>query len=482
MDSSPYNQRLNALIIKVFNNGKFIDTSTFLLRVLFRVQKFYLLWSNTNSVPMGKDLLCYSHQLQSSQLSQLKSSEKANKIMIWCHHVYCAYFQAYSIPRFYSMIRFAVDASDHPKELFKKVLKNSQLYLEQKHQNKLNYLSQMLDEWMSSDNVFGSAEAVHLKYLVQFIDRFYVSDICYTNGNVSELYERYEYLMKAINFLKKNHNQFCRITDLLTGPYHLLELVLQTVIYNDRGGALVNDVRIGRLCRILQQDTDRTYKKMAYKIVQRCTLLGYYYFYCRYQFAEGIKCMYKGMKIFHRIKNRTKCSWITSHHLDAFCMMLYISGNFSQCEEVNEQLKLFLAQNNLPKQERYDMFLKKGRKTDMFLTQNIKERLETMLKNIYNKNCDYKIQKWNKGIIQYITDDICHNILKNAFRLRQCNYVKCNRKDLKSFKMCKRCKIAFYCTKKHQKLDWNTKHRKYCVAMRERHANVFFIENIDVEV
>eukprot|EP01084_Bolivina_argentea_P303488 523972_1 len=465
MDSSPYDQRLNLLIINVFNSGKFIDTSTFLLRVLFRVQKFYLLWSNKNSVPMEKE----DFQLQ------------ANKIMIWCNHVYCIYFQVYSIPRFYSrMIRFAVDASDHPKELFKKVLKNSQLYLEQKHQNKLNYLSQMLDEWMSSDNVFGSAEAVHLVYLVQFIDRFCN---CRYNHNLSELSERYEYLMKAIKFLKKNinHKQFCRLTEV-TGPYRLLEQVLETVIYNDRTAALVNDVRIGRLCRILQQDIDMTDMKLAYKILQRCNLFGHYYFYCRYKFAKGIKYMYKGMKISHRIKNPTKYSWNTSHHLSAFCMMLYISGNFSQCEEVNEQLKLFLAQNNLPKQEKCDILLKKGRKHNMFLTHNIKERLTIMVKDIYHKNRDNKIQKWNKEIIQYITEDICHNVLKNAFRLRQCNYVKCNRKDLKSFKMCKRCKIAFYCTKKHQKLDWNTKHRKYCVAMRERHANVFFIENIDVEV
>ena len=60
------------------------------------------------------------------------------------------------------------------------------------------------------------------------------------------------------------------------------------------------------------------------------------------------------------------------------------------------------------------------------------------------------------------------NMLKNIAMLKQCNYIKCNRKDLDKYKVCKRCKSAFYCCRNHQKKDWNTSHRVHCVQRKRR--------------
>ena len=57
---------------------------------------------------------------------------------------------------------------------------------------------------------------------------------------------------------------------------------------------------------------------------------------------------------------------------------------------------------------------------------------------------------------------------KNLIAMKQCNYIKCNKKDLESYKVCKQCKSAFYCCRKHQKLGWNAVHREYCVKNEKR--------------
>ena len=57
----------------------------------------------------------------------------------------------------------------------------------------------------------------------------------------------------------------------------------------------------------------------------------------------------------------------------------------------------------------------------------------------------------------------------NTIKAKYCNYNECNRKDLKRYKICKRCKSVFYCNRKHQKFDWNRgKHSKECIDRPRR--------------
>ena len=63
-------------------------------------------------------------------------------------------------------------------------------------------------------------------------------------------------------------------------------------------------------------------------------------------------------------------------------------------------------------------------------------------------------------------------ILKNMAAYKECNWMGCLKKD-KKLRRCKRCKCVFYCSKRCQKLDWNsfftmkcgrsiTPHRYFC--------------------
>ena len=85
------------------------------------------------------------------------------------------------------------------------------------------------------------------------------------------------------------------------------------------------------------------------------------------------------------------------------------------------------------------------------------------------------VQRIEQIMTRYIMTDATFNIIINMTKGKECNYDKCNRKDLKRYKVCKRCKSVYYCNRLHQKLDWNNgnyRHKNYCVAREERDYNI----------
>eukprot|EP01084_Bolivina_argentea_P042399 78177_1 len=89
------------------------------------------------------------------------------------------------------------------------------------------------------------------------------------------------------------------------------------------------------------------------------------------------------------------------------------------------------------------------------------------LKKSGNRRKNHKIWKnifkWN----YYYKDLKSYNVLKNICMMKECNYSKCRKKNIKLKKCCK-CKSVYYCCITHQKIDWNIKHRKQCQLLNER--------------
>ncbi len=54
-------------------------------------------------------------------------------------------------------------------------------------------------------------------------------------------------------------------------------------------------------------------------------------------------------------------------------------------------------------------------------------------------------------------------VLENIVAIKECNYVKCQRKDVK-LRICARCLAVYYCERKCQKKDWKM-HKKDCFAI-----------------
>ena len=79
-----------------------------------------------------------------------------------------------------------------------------------------------------------------------------------------------------------------------------------------------------------------------------------------------------------------------------------------------------------------------------------------------SKQCDNKTDlRLCKNLKRYFMNKSRFYTMMNIIKLRQCNYMKCRRFDLKGLKACKRCKSVFYCNRRHQKLHWKT-HKNNC--------------------
>lgn len=81
--------------------------------------------------------------------------------------------------------------------------------------------------------------------------------------------------------------------------------------------------------------------------------------------------------------------------------------------------------------------------------------------NLYQMNQITSPRFIEKMEICLIKDNI-YCVIGNVLKNKQCNYKQCQRKDLFKYKICKKCKKALYCSRKHQKKDWKQDHRKDC--------------------
>ena len=71
--------------------------------------------------------------------------------------------------------------------------------------------------------------------------------------------------------------------------------------------------------------------------------------------------------------------------------------------------------------------------------------------------------------IGYIKDDRYYQIIKNITNLKECNYDKCRKKNVK-LRKCKQCVSVYYCTccREHRKYDWNANHKRECKVLTSR--------------
>ena len=137
----------------------------------------------------------------------------------------------------------------------------------------------------------------------------------------------------------------------------------------------------------------------------------------------------------------------------------FITGFKTWCSTINKNSEFYANNRNdhatLIQAFRYRMYL------------------ENMQDQSFKKRRSHCVQ-YIKRMGQCLINPIYYNIMNNFIKMRQCNYNKCNRKDLAKYKICKRCKSVFYCCRRHQKLDWNRgDHKTFCVERESRDYSIF---------
>ena len=64
-----------------------------------------------------------------------------------------------------------------------------------------------------------------------------------------------------------------------------------------------------------------------------------------------------------------------------------------------------------------------------------------------------------------------YQTLRNIIVMKECIYSKCRANNIK-LQTCSTCKSVYYCSKKHQKLDWKMKHRLECKEFDKRNLDL----------
>eukprot|EP01084_Bolivina_argentea_P095998 172568_1 len=158
----------------------------------------------------------------------------------------------------------------------------------------------------------------------------------------------------------------------------------------------------------------------------------------------------------------------TLHFVYRYMIHLYKSlGKYNKCKK---WLKLSIELNkytNIYKKSDDDIQdledIRNGRYTKLILPVR-----EFIWKSKRNTTLGNGFERWQIEKLRiYFKNKKSYQIMKNICCAKECNLFQCKRKDTKLNK-CSKCQSVFYCSKKHQKMDWKIQHRDECNKLEER--------------
>ena len=355
-------------------------------------------------------------------LAESKPSYKP-AVLNWCWKVYHVYFSFNPVPSLISRIlqAFWFCETDSLVKV-KKALKYSKLYMKQKANNNLSPLSQAFENWMAKDDIGWSTEWVH----IQALHTLQYDIFIHTNTHWPP-----EYWTYCADLFEGYINNSRFIGDYGFFESTFILYALQAVIIHDRNylekkqqnQAYVE--RIGSLCRLYYKH----YKSMdssvsstsSKEVIQIACLTLIYYYLDRSQEDKATKWMQR----LYETEIKMFGSTHSKLHLLNYTLPTLKQNNYEYLKEFRESRKILKYKDNA-----YPEFL------------------AVMEKHIKNKT-------------SFV-------VMRNIIIMKHCNYTKCNRMDLKSYKICNRCKSVFYCCRNHQKKDWKYYHREHCVPRKKR--------------
>ena len=226
------------------------------------------------------------------------------------------------------------------------------------------------------------------------------------------------------------------------------------------------------------------------KGLQMLSLLANYYFFYRHNHAKATEFIEFALT---RARKNGNPPW--QFLFDLF-MMQHIVGNYKECkviinrvsaapitvirksfhnlvedisaatESADETHRCFNANDT----KMHRKLIKSAIKDERI---NGKQKYEFFSGFQFESRDDY--YQFNKNLRECLFDSMNFNIIYNCIKMKQCNYIKCRTKSIRKFKVCRRCKSVFYCSRHHQKLDWGLNendHKKYCAENDTRNYNL----------
>eukprot|EP01083_Nonionella_stella_P123009 370431_1 len=491
---------INWLIIAVFKKREFNDAFTFIARVLFSL---YAIIALSRGISI-KDRDDERTQMKLNIFKKFwpQTFARYTDLVILCKAIYDVYFEPQTIPRLYSrIVQYlshshmcrAFDASE--ANFHKTALKYSIMYLHQKQANQLSELSKYCDQWLASNDMLGTLEQFRFDVLAYLRTYYrYSYDSTHMSSLVEDEYslnKAFKYKFKLLNYFLQNQHLFRKWKWIISiphsygshnGSFDLIEDILRQLTRNRRVNLWKRDGRflkkVAKLCHAYHKSV--ACKNNQIKLVQSCHFLSSYYFWHRHNTEISMRYIRKAIAILRSYEDISQWPMCYMDILVEATKIESARNNYDGCIEfVSLKLEYLIAceegvVTQAIQETTEELLQLKQAKIEMRRhPQNfvkLRDTYRPCCQSMPPKNDAIEAQynEYVRQMQRYINDKKWFTVMNNVIKLKQCNYIRCNRKDLKQLKACERCKSVFYCCRRHQKMDWNTEHRIYCTYSAER--------------
>eukprot|EP01084_Bolivina_argentea_P201670 344694_1 len=339
-------------------------------------------------------------------------------------------------------------------------LKYIKIYEKRSKYNKLSRIEKAIEHQSSEDNLKGQI----------------LTNLAKIYGAAERFEKRANVINEALQYFLINHGSYS--LDIVPMDF-IVDFVKRMIQYD----YYVNSKHHYKYKYLLRQASKQLKKYYSSFHPQLCQvrqgqifiLLGMYYEYFsgnnRKQFIKSRKYLMKGMDI---IRKYNKYDPKLMDAFDHLIVVNIILGNVKEAKRVSEMMfkfekhhKILYGKPNIVKQL-YNKCLTEWSTSDSLFD-------DIMRKRKHASNNELK-KRYLLDWINYFAIDTYDQTMKNICNFKQCNYIKCKKKDVKLDK-CSRCKSVYYCCKSHQKIDWKIGHKSQCEMRNARDPKFTFHKN-----
>ena len=460
---------LKWFIIDIYKQRKFDNVDTFILRIIHSIQIMYRLHQYSKDHDIGIEF----------------PDPPMTEPLVKCKFIFMKYFRPHQLPHCYSRMMHQLC-----KTLLKGYsiidvntwIKCSNIYLEQKYQKQIGVLSKLYQQWenQSFDAISPSdMEILHLHDIILYHRGVEGRHITPAKLTVFQNYLHHLTLHNPYDtgrFTKSHMASIVQVVSMMLDESLLLHIKIDKILLN----------KMIRIMKLLYQYHKRSSPHLAHNA---CNALFSFYFYQEYERDKALKYMRRRFKLMRK-HQEYGCVW--RGFLDWY-ILKWAVHNFNECNRIlrmainfdcNDQARgdrdaAIMEMEEMQDHEAYFppiwIFDEKNKKKQRCVIKVVVEK-----GMLFTNTSNYRINKSKVDIrnqyIRYssvmkrvLTNKSTYNIISNMIKGKQCNYIACNNKTLRRYKICKRCKSVFYCNRLHQKLDWNQgNHRTYCVKRDKR--------------
>eukprot|EP01084_Bolivina_argentea_P250252 419221_1 len=374
------------------------------------------------------------------------------------------HYKPEQIPKLFAVLltRYSMPGIDNDTVSYLSALKYIDIYEQQLKQNTLTKLSKIYDREYPEESTFNGE--IYTCLSSYYMRRSQFKDgIPFTNKMCQYFINKY-----------RTYSCYASISAL----EFVLEFV-EVLIKNDFHVSCKYQLRY----KILIKTLVKTFKQLPSEMFsnQQSRLIiffGLYYTRCCNGKINGVEARKYALKAIKHLNKYVK----NSKFLVDACGVLIIANksllNFVECKKyVKMQHELRIVHNlyedlkslnnNYKSDMKYLTETERSKRTKLMEMRWNKFISRSCFSNIKNISCKYIGRNTIDYWIGYIKNDTYFQIIRNIACLKECNFRKCKRKDIKLLK-CKQCVSVYYCSRKHQKQDWNSSHRHQCNKLTTR--------------